>query len=1031
MSSSNTHEDDANSVAVIGMAGRFPGARDIEAFWENLRDGVESVSFFSDEELREAGVGEALFTRPDYVRAKAVLDDVEMFDAQFFGFNPREAEVMDPQHRLFLEAAWEALENAGYDAQSYQGAVGVYAGAGPNYYVLNVFSSPKHVEAVGSFMIQVVNRGDYLPTRVSYELNLTGPSVNVQTACSTSLVAVHMACQSLLHGECDMALAGGVAVTVPQKLGYLYQQGSIASPDGHCRAFDAEAAGTVGGNGLGIVVLKRLADAVEDGDNILAVIKGSAINNDGSLKAGFTAPSVRGQAEVIAEAHALAGVDPESITYLEGHGTATPLGDPIEVKALTQAFRAETEKTGFCALGSVKSNIGHVDTAAGVAGLIKTVLALKHRLIPPSLHFQRPNPKLELDASPFYVNTTLREWQAADAPRRAGVSSFGLGGTNAHAVLEEAPEAESDAAARPYQLLVLSAKTPTALEAATANLSRHLRRNPETNLADAAYTLQVGRRAFECRRALVCRDVGDAAAALEAPDARRVFSGQTEPGETKVAFMFPGQGAQYVGMGAELYETEAVFRAHVDECAELLKGPLGLDLRTVLYPAAGREEEAERQLGQTALIQPALFVIETGLARLLMEWGIRPHALIGHSLGEYVAAHVAGVLSLRDALLLIAERGRLLQTLPQGASLSIPLAAEEARAFLNDRVSLAAINAPGFCVASGPVEEISDLEKRLEGLGVNCRLLRTSVATHSAMLEPILDDYARVVGRVRLNAPALPYVSNVTGNWITAEEATDPAYWVKHMRQTVRFADGLRELMTVEDCVLLEVGPGQTLGTFARQAQGPAGPHPVLTSMRHPKERHSDVVHLLNTLGKLWVAGVGVSWPALYGGERRRRVALPTYPFERQRYWVERRFVAAAAAQTSANEEAEGARRDTAAPKPEAYLHARANLPGDYVAPRNNLEQALAEVWQDLLGIEQVGVEDNFFELGGHSLLATQVVARIQDIFGAQVSLDLIFERPTVAEQAVAVEEILLADLDELSEEEAEALLASEFGATS
>jgi acyl transferase domain-containing protein len=840
-----------------------------------------------------------------------------------------------------------------------------------------------------------------------------------------------MACQSLLHGECDMALAGGVTVTVPQKLGYLYQQGSIASPDGHCRAFDAAAAGTVGGNGLGIVVLKRLADAVEDGDNILAVIKGSAINNDGSLKVGFTAPSVRGQAEVIAEAHALAGVDPESITYLEGHGTATPLGDPIEVKALTQAFRAETQKTGFCALGSVKGNIGHVDAAAGVAGLIKTVLALKHKMIPPNLHFQRPNPKLELDTSPFYVNTTLREWQSAGTPRRAAVSSFGLGGTNAHAVLEESPETESDASARPYQLLVLSAKTPTALEAATANLSRHFRRHPETNLADAAYTLQVGRRAFECRRALVCRDVGDAVAALEPPDAQRVFSGYHEPGETKVAFMFPGQGAQYVRMGAELFETEPVFRAHVDECAELLKRPLGLDLRTVLYPAPGQEEAAERQLGQTALTQPALFVVETALARLLMGWGIRPHALIGHSLGEYVAAHVAGVLSLSDALLLLVERGRLMQTLPEGASLSIPLAAEEAQPFLHGRVSLAAINSPGFCVVSGPLEEIAALEKRLQEQNINSRLLRTSVAAHSAMMEPILADYARVIGRVQLHAPEFPYLSNVTGNWISAQEATDPTFWVKHIRQPVRFADGLRELMTIEGCVLLEVGPGQTLSTFARLAQGQAGSHPVLTSMRHPKEQRSDVVHLLNTLGKLWVAGAGVSWPTLYGGERRRRAALPTYPFERQRYWVERRFATAAPAQTSVNEEAGDARRSVAAPESPTYLHPRANMSGDYVAPRNSVEQTVAEVWQDLLGIEQVGAEDNFFELGGHSLLATQVVARLHDIFGVRVSLDLIFERPTVAEQASAVEETLLADLDELSEEEAEALLASEFGEAS
>lgn len=1026
MNSSNTYEEDANSIAVIGMAGRFPGARNLDEFWENLRSGVESISFFSDEELKEAGVGEALFKRPDYVRARAVLDDVEMFDAMFFGFNPREAEVMDPQHRLFLESAWEALENAGYESESYPGAIGVYAGAGPNYYILNVFSSPKHVEALGSFMMQVVNRGEFMPTRVSYELNLTGPSINVQTACSTSLVAVHVACQSLLHGECDMALAGGVAVNVPQKLGYLYQEGSIASADGHCRVFDASAAGTVGGNGLGIVVLKRLTEALEDGDNILAVIKGSAINNDGSFKAGFTAPSVRGQAEVIAEAHALAGVDPESITFLEAHGTATPIGDPIEIKALTQAFRAETEKRGFCALGSVKSNIGHVDTAAGVAGLIKTILSLKHKMIPPSLNFQQPNPKLNLDTSPFYVNTALSEWKATKTPRRAGVSSFGLGGTNAHAILEEAPQTESSEASREYQLLVISAKTQSALETATANLRRHFEQHPEINLADAAYTLQVGRRAFEFRRMLVCRDVSDALAALEPLDARRVFSGYQEPGEKKVAFMFSGQGAQYVHMGAELYDTEDVFREHVDECAEILKRPLGMDLRDVLYPVEGRFEEAERQLGQTAIIQPALFVIESAMARLFMEWGIKPYAMIGHSLGEYTAAHISGVLSLKDALLLVATRGRLMQSMPEGAMLSIPLPAVEVQSLLGDHVSLASINAPGLCTASGTVDEINALQKQLEAQNIDCRLLRISHAAHSQMMDGMLADFASLFNQVKLNAPSLPFISNVTGNWITAQEAIDPAYWVKHLRQTVRFADGVRELMKIEDCVLLEVGPGQTLSTFARQTMGRESSHPVLNSMRHPNERHSDVLHLLNTLGKLWMSGVPVSWSALSSGERRRRVALPTYPFERQRYWVERRFAPSVAshAQTSVAADSDDARQ----PEASTFRHPRTGMTRAYVAPRTNIEQAVAEVWQDLLGIEQVGVEDNFFDLGGHSLLATQVAARLYDILGAKVSLELVFERQTVTELASAVEDILLADLDELSEDEAQELLMSEFG---
>ena len=1002
----------SENIAIIGMSGRFPGARNVREFWRNLRDGVESISFFSDEELKASGISEALYRRPDYVRARAVLDDIEMFDAAFFGYNPREAEFMDPQHRIFLECAWEALEDAGYDSDLYQGSIGVFAGAGPNYYLLNIFSSPAHVEGAGNFLMQIANRGDYVPTRVSYKLNLTGPSINIQTACSTSLVAVHVACQSLLHGECDMALAGGVAINVPQKLGYVYQEGAVSSPDGHCRAFDAKAQGTVGGNGVGIVVLKRAEEAISDGDNILAIISGSAVNNDGANKAGFTAPSVRGQAEVIAEAHAIAGVSPETITYVEAHGTATPLGDPIEINALTRAFRAGTQKRGFCGIGSVKSNIGHVDTAAGVAGLIKAVLALRHRQIPPSLHFVQPNPQLDLDNSPFYVNSKLIEWKSSGTPLRAGVSSFGIGGTNAHVILEEAPARNTPGPSRSHQLLVLSARTRSALENATHNLVEHLKQHTEHSLADVAYTLLVGRRAFAHRRVAVARDVEEAVVALETRDPQHVRSGQTSEREPRVIMMFPGQGSQYVNMGRGLYESELQFRRHVDECSEILRPHLGIDLRDLIYPRTMSDEESARRLTETRMAQPALFVIETALARQLLSWRIQPHALIGHSVGEYTAAYLAGVLSLEDALSLVAERGRLMNSIPEGAMLAVHLSPEELLPRLSGELSLAAVNAPKLCVASGPAGAVKELKQQLDREGIEARPLHTSIAGHSAMMEPVLAPFAERVGAVKLEKPKIPFISNTTGSWVDERAATDPAYWVCHIRHAVRFADGIRELKKIDNSLFLEVGPGQALSTFVRQSKAPSETNAVVSTMRKPNEAGDDLYFLLNAIGRLWIAGVKADWSALYALERRRRISLPPYPFSRKRYWIERRFATRQdAAVLISSTESSTVEDDFQDESP------------DYVAPRNSAEQAIASIWQELLGIPQIGATDNFYELGGHSLLATQVAARINDVFEIKVPLNLLFEKPTVAELALAVEDLVIQDLDQLTEEEAEELL--------
>ena len=676
--------------------------------------------------------------------------------------------------------------------------------------------------------------------------------MTIQTACSTSLVAVHIACQSLLNGESDLALAGGVSVSVPQKSGYWYREEGILSPDGHCRAFDENAQGTVSGMGVGIVVLKRLEDALADGDYIHAVIKGSAVNNDGSTKVGYTAPSVEGQAQVIKMAQMVASVDPETISYIEAHGTGTVLGDPIEIAALTKAFR--TEKKNFCAIGSVKTNIGHLDVAAGVSGLITTVLALKHKQLPPSLNFERPNPRIDFENSPFFVNSKLTEWKNGNGPRRAGVSSFGIGGTNAHVIVEESPRRESFDSLRPWQLLTVSAKSREARDAATARLVSHLQNHLELNLADVAYTLQVGRRAFAHRRMLVCRDVSDVMEVSQRGQ-KRIEDGNQVAEKPSVVFMFPGQGTQYVGMTQELYQHEPLFRKHFDRCCDLLRTHLQLDLRDVLYPLEGNKSAAEEQLRRTSVTQPALFSIEYALAQMWMKWGIVPRAMIGHSIGEYVAACVAGVMSLEDALSLVARRGSMMQELPGGAMLAVPLPETDILEIMGEGLSLAAVNNSSLCVVSGDEEAINKFAETLSAQGVNWRLLHTSHAFHSEMMDQVLAEFAREVSKVKLSAPKIPYISNVTGTWIQNAEAIDPQYWAMHLRQTVRFAAGLDELSKEPGGILLEVGPGKTLTMLAQGRADRSSGRVLLTSLRHADEQGSDEAFLLTTLGRLWLAG--------------------------------------------------------------------------------------------------------------------------------------------------------------------------------
>ncbi|MBV9789244.1 MAG: SDR family NAD(P)-dependent oxidoreductase, partial [Chloroflexi bacterium] len=903
-------------IAIIGMAGRFPGANNIEQFWQNLRDGVESVSFFDEAELLEAGVPAEQLSQPNYVKARPILDDIEHFDAAFFGFSPREAALIDPQQRLFLECAYEALDGAGYTAQDYSGLVGVFGGANLSTYLLQLFRDPALAGEVSDYQAVIGNDKDALTTSVSYRLNLKGPSFAVQTFCSTSLVATHLACQSLRHGECDIALAGGVSVRVPKKSGHLYQQGGMESPDGHCRTFDARAQGGMFGDGVGIVVLKRLQDALEDGDQIYAVIKGSAINNDGALKVGYTAPSVQGQAEVVSTALAAADISADTISYIEAHGTATELGDPIEVASLTKAFRATTDKTEYCAIGSVKTNIGHLDRAAGATGLIKTVLALKHRQIPPSLHFESPNPEIDFPNSPFFVNTMLRDWQRNGTPRRAGVNSLGMGGTNAHVVLEEAPELSPSTPAQPWQLLTLSARTPTALDTATAELVAYLKANPESNLADVAYTLQVGRRRFDQRRVVVARDSADAIAKLDQIDPRHVLTLAHDNVTRAVAYVLPGVGDHYVGMGQGLYATEPVFRQAVDRCCAVLRPLLGVDLRDHLFlpeppsddPATttdlramlNRAPAAPSTLDQTQFAQPAVFVIGYALAQLWQHTGVAPAHLLGYSLGEYLAATLAGVFSLEDGLTLVAERARLIAALPQGAMLAVALPVDEVRALLPADLDIASINGPRATVVAGPLDAVAALEQLLAQREISCRRLPTTHAFHSRMLQPIADEIAGLVSRFRRSAPQIPYISNVTGTWITADQAQDPAYWATHLVAPVQFDAGVYTLLASAP-VVLEVGAGQGLSAFIKQ-------HPacstdqmrrVLPSLRASYERIADRAQWLGTLGKLWLNGVTPNWQRLHADATRRRLLLPTYPFERQRFWITPQIASQRAQQTS------------------------------------------------------------------------------------------------------------------------------------
>lgn len=997
---SKTTAAQSGAVAVIGMSGRFPGAAAIDQLWQNLCTGIDSNTHFNDDDLDPA-IPDELKQNAHYIKVRGFLPDADKFDAAFFGIPPREAELMDPQHRVFLEAAWAALEDAGYVPAQFSGDIGLFAGLAQNtYYSHNVLTNPDRVAALGAFQVMLGNDKDYLATRTSYKLNLTGLSVNVNTACSTSLVAIAQAFHSLRNQECDMALAGGVAISSPQHTGYLAQEGGMLSLDGYCRPFDAQGSGTLFNDGVGVVVLKRLEDAQEAGDRIDAIIRGVGINNDGANKASFTAPSVAGQAMAVTMALAAANVSPETIRYVEAHGTATPLGDPIEVEALTQAYRLYTPRKQFCALGSIKGNVGHLTAASGVAGFIKAVLALKYRQIPPSLYFETPNPHIDFDNSPFYVNTSLQQWDADDTPRRAGVSSFGVGGTNAHIILEEAPAYQPIPDSRPFQLLLLSAKTTAALTALTAPMAAHLRAK-RPFLPDVAYTLQQGRTHFPYRRYVVCYDVDDALAGLETQPPHQSASQHTQITERDLVFMFPGQGAQYAQMGQNLYAREPVFRDVVDECAALLHPLLQQDLRQLLYAEEAETETAAALLTNTIYTQPALFMVEYALAKLWQSWGIQPSAMIGHSIGEFVAACLAGVFSLADALQLVATRGKLMQALPPGMMLSVRAPLAVILPYLTDEMAIAAHNSPALCVVSGKTTAIQHLADTLTASGIVCKPLHTSHAFHSPMMRPVVAPFAETIRQVKLAQPQIPILSTVTATWLTSEQAVDPMYWANHLCMTVNFAGAIKAIWQKPTRVLLEVGPRATLATLARQQITNRQQQTVISTLGNTAVNEAEWSALLQAVGKLWLAGMQMDWQAFSAQEQRQRVSLPTYPFARERHWLEPN-------RPNARIQSDTATNTPVLERKESVMESPATL-----SRQTRLTSMLQTLLEDISGLDiaTADAQTTFLEMGFDSLFLTQASLAIKRKFNVEISFRHLLETYTTLPMLAAfLDEQLPAD---------------------
>ena len=1050
---SNNADRGLDGYAIVGMAARMPGAADLNEYWDNLVNGRESIKFFTPEEL-DATLDPRDTSDPNYVAARGIVEQADHFDARFFKTPPRNAEMTCPQQRIMLELAWTALEDAGIIPDKSDDTIGIWAGTySTSYFIKNILTNPELVRQTGEFQAGVYNEKDYIATRVAHALNFTGPAINVNTACSTSLVALIEACKSLNVHHCDVALAGGASVYFPQNSGHLHQTGSIFTPDGHCRPFDAKGAGTLFSDGAGVVVVKRLTDAVAAGDRIYAVVKGFGINNDGGEKASFSAPSINGQAGAVAMAQAMANVSADAISYIEAHGTATPIGDPIEVQALRTVFEAQTDKKQFCAIGSVKSNIGHTVAAAGVAGLIKVAMSLHEEQIPATLHYENPNPQIDFENSPFYVCDSLKDWKRSEDPRLGGVSSFGVGGTNAHILLQEAPvqcgmgnaecgiDANAESNELPVAIIPVSGKTEEALCANVNKLAEYLEfarknsafHNPHSALNDVAYTLQTGRDEFVWRAAIVSETIKDAADTLTAKKAPRFMKRKSSTSERDVVFMFPGQGSQYVRMGQNLYEHSTIFQENIDRCAEYLAPLLGRDIRAVLFPKSGDEEASQEILKNTQFTQPALFAIGYSLAQVWMSWGVSPTALMGHSIGEFAAACTAGVFSLEDGLKMIAERGRAMQALPGGSMMSVRLPGAEVEPMLWGDMAIGSYNGPSLCVVAGPEDQVAELQQKLEAKDVVCRHLHTSHAFHSPMMSEIVAPFAEFVSQFELSNPTIPILSTVTGDWMTNEQATDPQYWAEHLRKPVRFSEAVTRMWSDDDAsdssnspqtgdptrILIELGPRRTLATLSKQhAKDPKNQISIPT-LSNTAEDNAEWHSMMNAVAQLWLAGAEVQWCRISTDGKTKSgqtITLPTYAFQRKRYFVEPGTTSSTPAATATSSQAQNttcpSTISTTSTSTTQANPVNAAAPAVIVTPPTvtqtetrtmsripNIVNAINEVFENTSGFEldEFDGDTTFFEMGLDSLVLTQTATALKKEMGYEVTFrQLLEETPTV-----------------------------------
>jgi len=988
-------ENSKNLVAIIGMAGKFPKAHNIHEFWSNLVEGRDCISKFTTEELIEAGESTELIAHPDYVAAKGILKDSLSFDASFFGYSPAEAATIDPQQRLFLETCWSALEDGAAIKYRSSVPIGVFGSASMSTYLLDCMAKDPSINTrYDSFQLLLGNDKDFLTTRVSFKLNLTGPSIVVQTACSSSLTATHLACQSLKDGECDLALAGGVSLNFPQKKGYLFKQGMVLSPDGKCRPFDDNAKGTVEGTGVGVVLLKRLEDALEDGDHIYAVIHGTACNNDGVEKIGYTAPSLDGQAAVINETLQYAGIHPENITYIEAHGTGTPLGDPIEISALSRAFSEQTAKTGFCAIGSVKSNIGHLNAAAGIASLIKVALSIKNKMLPASINFSKPNQKINFENTPFYVNKELKDWeQSKGTARFAGLSSFGIGGTNVHMILSESPTNRSLAEKNRRQIVPVSAKSANSVTNYCKALRDYIDQNPKTSIMDLAYSLGTGREEFDKRIAFVASSTTELLSKLESAHDVKTVSMDSK----KVVWLFSGQGSQFEGMALELYVHQDIFREELDSCIGKL--PASAPLKLIKKQLFGGTDEASLSSSHsygTEIVQPALFIFEYSLAKMLQRLGMNADSYAGHSLGEFVAATLSGVFSLEDALRIVTQRGRLMATLKDGAMLAVYSNDQFVKELQSKfpKIDIAAINGSENSVFSGPSSEIQRLAKYCIECSVRHNLLNTNFAFHSRMVEPIMGDFEKAFDNIKLSSPKTEIFSNLTGQRADDLLMTNSDYWVDHLRKPVLFHEMIKNSLKDSDNIFVEIGPGNTLTSIVKstfQSQK------ALCLLPHVRSTVNQEEHFLETLSSLWQEGNSLDWSVFHKNSEKKIISIPTYQFERTEYSMldVREKPEKALSNASSNE-------GLANPKLET------------IEPESELELIIRQVWQNIFEIRAIGCTDNFMNLGGNSLIAIQMLSQIKKHLGVEVLISDFFENPTIRHLA----NIILEKMEELSEEE-------------